>query len=240
MWSKNGTPVPTSTTPIPSRSSSTMICGLVVVAVRPGHPGHETEHLHPVAARNARHLVFVVPTVTPQPARRPDFADQHAAVEQPLPDRATRSANTPNSTKFASESATESPWRRSQATAASRSVAQFGHAWPAARRRAPTPPGPPPGSPPTGDTAAAREAARRPRPVRRPGSRAAAGECERLAHRPGDHQPGCVAGGLVRSARLHRANSPYASSTTTMPGAAAHDALDQIRIGSGGTGRVVR
>ena len=26
MWSKNGTPVPTSTTPMPSRSSSTMIC----------------------------------------------------------------------------------------------------------------------------------------------------------------------------------------------------------------------
>ena len=79
---------------------------------------------------------------------------------------------------------------------------QLGDARPAARRRAPAPPGPPPASPPTGGTAAGRCAPRPRRPAPRPGSRAG----RRRTRTPCyivrvTTSRGCAAAGRARSAR---------------------------------------
>src|ERR1700761_5106893 len=94
MWSKNGTPVSTSTTPMPSRSSLTRIWVSWVRrstrALRSRFtpaPPNTVSFDHFVQGRSERRHLLGGPDRDPEPAGRPDLADQHAPVDQPLPDR---------------------------------------------------------------------------------------------------------------------------------------------------------
>ncbi len=110
-----------------------------------------------------------VPTLTRSQGAGPDSRMSTPRSSRPC-QTACRSANSPNNTKLASESATENPCARSQSTVSSRPAAGRSPA-PATRRRAPTPHWRRPGSPSRGDRAAARCAPRRRSARLRPGTR---------------------------------------------------------------------
>ena len=177
----------------------------------------------------------------PQPAGEADVADQHALVEQGLPDRLSGPGTVRRGRSWRRCRPPVRPSSRSSVTIRSR-CALIASTWPAAPARGPAPPGPRPGSATRGGRAAGPAARRRPR----------AGSADQVAHPyPGEARTPCswsgsppAAGsrgssatalrvpGRGRTRRTPRRRSPC-------PGASAAIASIAVQA-ERGAGRVVR